>query len=69
MAPRRKCKFNSNLQKEYVFIKKIKLEEDYEVQCTICGTTFSVAHGGRSDINDHVKSDKHQRSLNAASSS
>ncbi|KAG8239414.1 hypothetical protein J437_LFUL012750 [Ladona fulva] len=70
MAPRRKCKFNDNLQKEFEFIKKVKPEDEHEVRCTVCGTPYSVAHfSGRTDITDHISSKKHERALNVASSS
>ena len=37
--------------------------------CSHCGSTFSVAHGGRSDIADHVKSAKHKSAVSEAASS
>lgn len=67
MPPKRKCTFNSELQKDYPFMKKGRL--DWEVICSKCSSTFSVAHGGKSDINDHLKSAKHKRADNAAASS
>jgi len=42
---------------------------DWEVICSKCSSTFSVAHGGKSDINDHLKSAKHKRADYAAASS
>ena len=42
---------------------------DWEVFCSKCSSTISVAHGGKSDINDHLKSAKHKRADNAAASS
>jgi len=65
--PKRKCTFNEELQREFTFLKKGKI--DSEVQCTHCGgVTFSVAHGGRSDINDHIKSARHIQNVQAKSS-
>ena len=49
--PKRKCSFTEDLQKESVFLTKCKL--DSEVNCTQCNDTFSVSHGGRSDIKDN----------------
>lgn len=34
---------------------------------TICSSSFSVSHGGRSDINDHLKTKKHKICKQAAS--
>jgi len=63
--PKRKCTFNDALQKEFTFLKKASC--DSEVICNHCGVKFSVAHGGRSDINDHLKITNHQRSVQAKS--
>jgi len=60
MAPKRLCHFNEKLQNDFPFIKKQKSNNDTDVQCTICQGTFSVSHGGQSDINDHLKSQKHK---------
>ena len=49
--------FNEQLQKEFPFIKKGKTE--YDVTCTHCWSNFSVAHGGRCDVKDHLQTDKH----------
>lgn len=66
--PKRSCKFTEELQNEFPFLQK-HLSLATEVRCKKCLGTFSIAHGGRSDIQRHVKSDKHQKSLSAASSS
>lgn len=65
--PKRSCKFNSDLEKEFKFLKKTRSESD--VRCEICNAEFSVSHGGRSDINKHSNSDRHKKALLAASSS
>lgn len=65
--PKRTCKFNSELEKEFPFIKKTKSDSD--VRCLTCSTNFSVSHGGKSDISQHLKSEKHKLALSAASSS
>jgi ribosomal protein S27E len=64
--PKRKCLFTDALQKEFTFLKKAA--SDFEVICRHCGVKFSVAHGGRSDINDHVQSGKHKKCVAAKSS-
>lgn len=66
--PKRKCVFNINLQTKYPFIKQTKSLSD--VRCQKCCTEFSVSHGGASDIEHHLKSEKHKKcDLAAASSS
>jgi hypothetical protein len=60
MPPKRLCIFNEKLQNDFPFIKKLKSTDDFNVQCTTCRGTFSVSHGGRSDINDHLKMQKHK---------
>ena len=51
--PKIKCSFTKDLQKELAFPRKSKL--DFEVNGTQCNVTFSVSHGGRSDIRDNGK--------------
>lgn len=64
---KRYCTFNVKLQEEYKFLKKTTSDSD--IHCDICGSDFSIAHSGKTDIENHVKTDKHKRSLNAASTS
>jgi len=66
MAPKRLCHFNENLQKDFPFIKKQKPNDYFNLQCTTCQWTFSVSHGGQSDINDHLKNQKHILSSRAS---
>lgn len=65
--PKRSCKFHSELEKEFPYIKKTKSDSDVRF-LTYC-TDFSVSHGGKSDITQHLKSEKHKVALSAASSS
>ena len=66
--PKRKCTFNENLQAKFPFIKKTVTDSD--VKCKKCNTEFSVSHGGASDIEQHLKSNRHRSyDLSAASSS
>ena len=37
--------------------------------CNRCGSVFSVAHGGRADVNNHLGRKKHKVSVEAAASS
>ncbi|KAE9531248.1 hypothetical protein AGLY_010454 [Aphis glycines] len=66
MAPKRLCSFTDKLQNEFPFIKKVKTENNFDVQCTVCLSTFSVSHGGKSDITYHMKSNKHKMAQKAA---
>ncbi|GBM94562.1 hypothetical protein AVEN_250343-1 [Araneus ventricosus] len=70
--PKRSCKFTEDLQNKFPFLKKVctgNQEEDDRVNCSHCNSEFSVAHGGRSDIKDHLQSSKHKKSLACAASS
>lgn len=51
-----------NLQSKFPFLKKICTHDD-RFKCVQCGSEFSFAHGGQSDINDHSNSKKHKNSL------
>lgn len=43
---------------EYPFLKKSN-KSDHHAFCTECGVDFSVAHAGKGDIINHVRSKKH----------
>ncbi|VVC39006.1 Hypothetical protein CINCED_3A022208, partial [Cinara cedri] len=60
MPFKRLCHFNEKLQNDFPFIKKLKSTDDFNVQYTTYHVTFPVSHGGRSDINDHLKTQKHK---------
>ncbi|CAI6351384.1 unnamed protein product [Macrosiphum euphorbiae] len=66
MAPKRLCSFTDKLQNEFPFIKKVKTDNNFDVQCTVCLSTFSVSHGGKTDITYHMKSNKHKIAQKAA---
>ncbi|KAK4883262.1 hypothetical protein RN001_006581 [Aquatica leii] len=66
--PERKCSFNITLQHNYPFIKQ-RSENTADVTCEKCRTDFSVGHGGASDIEKHLKSQKHRLSDQAVASS
>lgn len=66
--PKRSCIFNQELQNEYPFLKKVHVL-DNRVKCLTCGSEFSVSHGGRADIKDHLKSSRHKNSLLASAGS
>jgi hypothetical protein len=65
---KRKCVFNVNLQQEYKFFKLCNDSDSEHVQCTLCNGVFSLAHKGRGDIEDHVKTVKHRSAINDTAS-
>lgn len=65
--PKRKCVFGSELKQKYPFIHKNG--SDTDVLCNKCRSEFSVANGGKVDIEKHINSEKHQKIVNAAASS
>lgn len=63
--PKRRCIFNTDLQKKYPFIQKTF--SDIDVQCNICQTKFNIGASGKSEIERHLSSARHKKALNAAS--
>jgi hypothetical protein len=63
-----KCAFNVNLQQDYKFLKLCNDSNNERVYCTLCTGEFSVAHKGKGDIEDHVKTVKHRSAINATAS-
>jgi hypothetical protein len=53
----KKAVFTESLIAEYPFLKEEK--QVGKVLCSICKSQFSVEHGGRYDILQHVKKRKH----------
>ena len=69
MSKKRKCTFNNDPQKEFTFIKFDRLRKDgTKVVGQQCNVHFSVLHGGRSDINQHLQSQKHKEAEKAIAS-
>ncbi|KAL7646765.1 UNVERIFIED_CONTAM: hypothetical protein RMT77_002020 [Armadillidium vulgare] len=66
-SKKRKCSFNTELQKEYPFIKTTITDSD--VRCNTCASSFNIGHGGRSDIQHHISSEKHKKAVSSAASS
>lgn len=67
--PKRKCTFNEKLQCEYTFLKKCqKPGQEYKIECTVCGAAFSIEHGGKSDITQHLKSERYNTAARASKS-
>ncbi|PSN51220.1 hypothetical protein C0J52_13654 [Blattella germanica] len=66
--PKRKCGYNKDWETEFPYIKK-RSEHDELVFCVKCSSKFSVAHSGRADIIQHLKSANNKEVDIAASSS
>ena len=64
---KRKCVFNDDLRQKYPFIKKAK--SDCDVLCKKCNSNFSIAHGGRTDIEKHLRTNRNKNAEDAAASS
>jgi hypothetical protein len=55
--PKRRCVFTESFEADYPFLK-----EDQQVgkmMCSVCKSQFSIEHGGRSDVLQHIKKRKH----------
>lgn len=68
-AARRKCIFNADLQKKYPYIRKITNKSESDVRCNLCHADFNIGNAGKTDIEKHLLTRKHTKSLQAASSS
>lgn len=67
---KRKCVFNDVLKRKYPFLRQSNAnpKDESEVFCTFCGSKFSLAHGGNSDIQAHIATNKHKQSAKGAAS-
>lgn len=61
--PTQSTKYNQDWSKVYSFISASKKGE-YYFFCSICNLDLSCAHGGKSDINDHIDAEKHKKNAN-----
>lgn len=59
--PKRKCCVSDEMLKGFPSFKKGK--SNTEVVCNLCNTTLNIAHKGRKDIEDHIQTEKHKKSL------
>lgn len=67
-SKKRKTTWSEKYKDEFDFLEEVK-GDDSKAYCKLCSTVFSISHGGRSDIFDHYKSNRHQQSTIAATSS
>jgi hypothetical protein len=54
-----KCNFTDDLKAEFPFLKEESGGGRRKVFCTFCKPSFSIEHGGRSDVLQHTKVKKH----------
>lgn len=54
---------NAKLKAKYRFIQTTTSNSD--VKCLKCHATFSIASGGNSDIERHLRANKHRAALSA----
>lgn len=66
---RGKCVFNSDLAKKYPFIQKDRNKSVSDVKCNICGADFNIANKGKTSIEQHLTSVKHQKAMQAVAKS
>ena len=64
--PKRKCTFTNELKQEFPYLKDTG---NGKALCNHCGSVFSIVHGGRADVNNHLGSKKHKVAVEAAASS
>jgi hypothetical protein len=65
--PKHKCSFNDKLQTKYPIVKQ--RSDPSDDTCEKCHTDFNVAHSDASDIEKHLRSEKHKLSDYASASS
>ena len=64
--PKRKCNLTIELKREFPYLKDTG---NGKVLCNHCGSVFSIVHGGRADVNNHLGSKKHKVAVEAVASS
>lgn len=62
-STRGKCIFNAELATKYPFLVNPANKTKSDVHCNLCNSEFSIANGGKSDIEKHLITIKHQKAL------
>ena len=52
-------KFNDSLCNKFKFVQKSRKDEGFAL-CTLCGSDFSVPHGGQNDVSRNNNTSKHK---------
>ncbi|CAL9686817.1 unnamed protein product [Knipowitschia caucasica] len=64
--PRKKTKrmqkYREEWEQENTWVEKVR-DNMYKASCTVCRRTFSVAHGGQTDLRQHASSGGHMRNV------
>lgn len=68
-SKRGKCIFNADLAKKYPFIKKDQNKSESDVKCDLCRAEFNISNKGKTGIEHHIATSKHQKALQVSSSS
>jgi hypothetical protein len=69
--PKRKCVLTENLRTKYPFIIPFICDGkvDEKTKCSQCNAIFSIQHGGRSDLTQHIATKRNKLTENASVSS
>lgn len=67
--PKRKCLFTDVLKEEYIFLKLCeRVGNEGRIECICCGAIFSIDHGGKSDIKQHIGTKRHKLAVESSKS-
>lgn len=66
---RGKCIFNADLAKKYPFLKRDRNKGESDVKCDLCHADFNISNLGKTGIEKHILTKKHQKAMQMASSS
>lgn len=58
---RSKCILNAELKKQYPFLENVPNKTKSDVRCTVCSSEFSIGNAGKTDIDKHIVTKKHQK--------
>jgi hypothetical protein len=63
--PKRLCQYRAEWSAEFTWIAKVP-GNVFSADCNLCRKAVSIAHGGRSDLLQHSKTDGHKKAVRAA---
>jgi hypothetical protein len=52
--------FNLQWKKEFPFIAPVA-DDKKKALCTTCGSIFTISHGGKSDVTQHIKTERYKK--------
>lgn len=58
------CKYKNTWEEGCLYITKSNVSQNHAF-CKICRTDFSIGHGGKTDVSQHEKTNKHKRAQEA----